>query len=135
MTRLRPIAQASTVSRFIRSKFQWLPGLKVFRRRAPIDAACLDILANAVKVTLGPKGRNVVIEKSLGAPRITKDCGHRRKENRTRGQVQTGRATAFARSLQDQRYRRRRTTTAPCLAPAIVREGANRLPRHVTRWT
>ena len=33
----------------------------------------VNILANAVKVTLGPKGRNVVIEKSFGAPRITKD--------------------------------------------------------------
>ena len=33
----------------------------------------VDSLANAVKVTLGPKGRNVVIEKSFGAPRITKD--------------------------------------------------------------
>jgi chaperonin GroEL len=33
----------------------------------------VDILANAVKVTLGPKGRNVVIDKSFGAPRITKD--------------------------------------------------------------
>ena len=33
----------------------------------------VDILADAVKVTLGPKGRNVVIEKSFGAPRITKD--------------------------------------------------------------
>jgi chaperonin GroEL len=33
----------------------------------------VDFLANAVKVTLGPKGRNVVIEKSYGAPRITKD--------------------------------------------------------------
>ena len=33
----------------------------------------VDILANAVKVTLGPKGRNVVIEKSFGSPRITKD--------------------------------------------------------------
>src|SRR3982074_3457969 len=33
----------------------------------------VDILANAVKVTLGPKGRNVLIEKSFGAPRITKD--------------------------------------------------------------
>jgi len=33
----------------------------------------VDILANAVKVTLGPKGRNVVIDKSYGAPRITKD--------------------------------------------------------------
>ena len=33
----------------------------------------VNVLANAVKVTLGPKGRNVVIEKSFGAPRITKD--------------------------------------------------------------
>ena len=33
----------------------------------------VDVLANAVKVTLGPKGRNVVIEKSFGAPRTTKD--------------------------------------------------------------
>lgn len=33
----------------------------------------IDILANAVRVTLGPKGRNVVIEKSFGAPRISKD--------------------------------------------------------------
>src|ERR1051325_7018321 len=33
----------------------------------------VDILANAVRVTLGPKGRNVVLEKSYGAPRITKD--------------------------------------------------------------
>jgi len=33
----------------------------------------VDILANAVKVTLGPKGRNVIIDKSFGAPRVTKD--------------------------------------------------------------
>jgi TCP-1/cpn60 chaperonin family len=33
----------------------------------------VDVLANAVKVTLGPKGRNVVLDKSFGAPRITKD--------------------------------------------------------------
>ena len=33
----------------------------------------VDILANAVRVTLGPKGRNVVLEKSYGAPRVTKD--------------------------------------------------------------
>ncbi len=33
----------------------------------------VDILADAVKVTLGPKGRNVVLEKSFGAPRVTKD--------------------------------------------------------------
>ena len=34
----------------------------------------VDILANTVKVTLGPKGRNVVIDKSYGAPRTTKEC-------------------------------------------------------------
>ena len=34
----------------------------------------VDALANAVKVTLGPKGRNVIIEKKFGAPHITKDC-------------------------------------------------------------
>ncbi|MGH7031631.1 MAG: chaperonin GroEL, partial [Stellaceae bacterium] len=33
----------------------------------------VDILANAVRVTLGPKGRNVILDKSFGAPRITKD--------------------------------------------------------------
>ena len=33
----------------------------------------VDVLANAVRVTLGPKGRNVIIDKSFGAPRITKD--------------------------------------------------------------
>ena len=41
----------------------------------------VDTLANAVKVTLGPKGRNVVLEKSFGAPRITKD-GVDRKSTR-----------------------------------------------------
>jgi chaperonin GroEL len=44
-----------------------------FGRRARSHADGVDTLANAVKVTLGPKGRNVVIEKSFGAPRITKD--------------------------------------------------------------
>jgi chaperonin GroEL len=46
----------------------------------------LDILANAVKVTLGPRGRNVVIEKSWGAPTITKDgvTVPRRSSSRTR---------------------------------------------------
>src|SRR5436190_21004654 len=40
----------------------------------------VDILANAVKVTLGPKGRNVVLDKPFGAPRITKDGGTVAKE-------------------------------------------------------
>ena len=85
----------------------------------------IDTLANTVKVTLGPKGRNVVLDKSYGAPRITKDGVTVAKEieladkfenmgaqmvkdvaNRTSDQVGDG------------------TTTATVLAQAIVREGA-----------
>ena len=47
----------------------------------------VDILANAVRVTLGPKGRNVVLEKSFGAPRITKDGVTVAKEKPQEGQV------------------------------------------------
>ena len=47
----------------------------------------VNILANAVKVTLGPKGRNVVLEKSFGAPTITKDGVSVAKRNRTGRQV------------------------------------------------
>ena len=47
----------------------------------------VDILANAVKVTLGPKGRNVVIEKSFGAPRITKDGVTVAKEKPSQGEI------------------------------------------------
>ena len=47
----------------------------------------VDILANAVKVTLGPKGRNVVLDKSFGAPRITKDGVTVAKEKPSQGEV------------------------------------------------
>ena len=47
----------------------------------------VDILANAVKVTLGPKGRNVVIDKSFGAPRITKDGVTVAKEKPQEGEI------------------------------------------------
>ena len=42
----------------------------------------VDVLADTVKVTLGPKGRNVVLEKSFGSPLITNDGGDHRKRNR-----------------------------------------------------
>src|SRR5215813_1771315 len=61
----------------------------------------VDILADAVRVTLGPKGRNVVLDKSFGAPRITKDGASKTSEKAGDG-----------------------TTTATVLAQAIVREGA-----------
>ena len=47
----------------------------------------IDILANAVRVTLGPKGRNVVLDKSFGAPRITKDGVTVAKEKPSQGEV------------------------------------------------
>ena len=47
----------------------------------------VDILANAVKVTLGPKGRNVVLDKSFGAPRITKDGVTVAKEKPSEGEI------------------------------------------------
>ena len=47
----------------------------------------VDILANAVRVTLGPKGRNVVLDKSYGAPRITKDGVTVAKEKPSEGEV------------------------------------------------
>jgi len=47
----------------------------------------VNVLANAVKVTLGPKGRNVVLEKSFGAPTVTKDGVSVAKRDRTQRQV------------------------------------------------
>ena len=67
----------------------------------------VDILADAVKVTLGPKGRNVVIDKSFGAPRITKDGVTVAKEIELVRQVREhGRADAARGRDQDQRHRR-----------------------------
>ena len=69
----------------------------------------VDILADAVKVTLGPKGRNVVIEKSFGAPRITKDGVTVAKEIELADKFENMGAPDGARSgLEDQRPRRRR---------------------------
>ena len=58
----------------------------------------VEILNNAVKITLGPKGRNVVIEKSYGAPRITKDGVTVAKEIELVRQVRKPRRAAGARS-------------------------------------
>ncbi|MGI8724930.1 MAG: chaperonin GroEL, partial [Methyloceanibacter sp.] len=85
----------------------------------------VDVLANAVKVTLGPKGRNVVLEKSFGAPRITKDGVTVAKEielddkfENMGAQMLREVASKTADLAGDG------TTTATLLAQAIVREGA-----------
>ena len=69
----------------------------------------VDILANAVKVTLGPKGRNVVLEKIVRRAARHQGRRHRRQGDRARGQVREhGRADAEGGRLQDLRHRRRR---------------------------
>ena len=85
----------------------------------------VDILANAVKVTLGPKGRNVVIDKSFGAPRITKDGVTVAKEIELEDKFENMGAQMVrevASRTNDEAGDG--TTTATVLAQAIVREGA-----------
>jgi chaperonin GroEL len=85
----------------------------------------VDTLANAVKVTLGPKGRNVVIEKSFGAPRITKDGVTVAKEIELEDKFENMGAQMVrevAQKTNDQAGDG--TTTATVLAHGIVKEGA-----------
>src|SRR5213083_2416369 len=84
----------------------------------------VDILANAVRVTLGPKGRNVVIDKSYGAPRITKDGVTVAKEIELKDKFENMGAQML-RSVASKTHDHAGdgTTTATVLAQAIVREG------------
>ncbi len=90
--------------------------------------AGVDILANAVKVTLGPKGRNVVIDKSFGAPRITKDGVTVAKEIELENKFEN----MGAQMVKEVASRTNDTagdgtTTATVLAQALVREGMKRV--------
>ncbi|WP_422370681.1 chaperonin GroEL [Hoeflea sp.] len=85
----------------------------------------VDILANAVKVTLGPKGRNVVIDKSFGAPRITKDGVSVAKEVELEDKFENMGAQMLREvASKTNDLAGDGTTTATVLAQAIVREGA-----------
>ncbi|MBB5752124.1 chaperonin GroEL [Prosthecomicrobium pneumaticum] len=85
----------------------------------------VDILANAVKVTLGPKGRNVVIEKSFGAPRITKDGVTVAKEIELEDKFENlGAQLVREVASKTNDIAGDGTTTATVLAQAIVKEGA-----------
>src|ERR1700736_5222643 len=85
----------------------------------------VDILANAVKVTLGPKGRNVVIEKSFGAPRITKDGVTVAKEIELEDKFENMGAQMLREvASKTNEMAGDGPTTATLLAQAIVREGA-----------
>jgi chaperonin GroEL len=85
----------------------------------------VDVLANAVKVTLGPKGRNVVIDKSFGAPRITKDGVTVAKEIELEDKFENMGAQMLREvASKTNDIAGDGTTTATVLAQAIVREGA-----------
>ena len=85
----------------------------------------VDILADAVKVTLGPKGRNVVIDKSFGAPRITKDGVTVAKEIELADKFENmGAQMVREVASKTNDTAGDGTTTATVLAQAIIREGA-----------
>ena len=85
----------------------------------------VDILANAVKVTLGPKGRNVILDKSFGAPRITKDGVTVAKEIELEDKFENMGAQMVREVAQKTNDTAGDgTTTATVLAQAIVKEGA-----------
>src|SRR5437879_2068263 len=85
----------------------------------------VDILANAVKVTLGPKGRNVVLDKSFGAPRITKDGVTVAKEIELADRFENiGAQMVKEVASRTSELAGDGTTTATVLAHAIVREGS-----------
>ncbi|HEY2010863.1 MAG TPA: chaperonin GroEL [Rhizomicrobium sp.] len=85
----------------------------------------VDVLANAVKVTLGPKGRNVVIDKSFGAPRITKDGVTVAKEIELEDKFENmGAQMVREVASKTNDAAGDGTTTATLLAQAIVKEGA-----------
>jgi len=85
----------------------------------------VDVLANAVKVTLGPKGRNVIIDKSFGAPRITKDGVTVAKEIELEDKFENmGAQMVREVASKTNDTAGDGTTTATVLAQAIVREGA-----------
>ena len=85
----------------------------------------VDVLADAVKVTLGPKGRNVVIDKSFGAPRITKDGVTVAKEIELKDKFENmGAQMVREVASKTNDIAGDGTTTATVLAQAIVREGS-----------
>ena len=97
----------------------------------------VDILADAVKVTLGPKGRNVVIEKSFGAPRITKDGVTVAKEIELSDKFENlGAQLVREVASKTADLAGDGTTTATVLAQSIVREGAKSVAAGLTpaKW-
>jgi len=95
----------------------------------------VDILANAVKVTLGPKGRNVVLDKLYGAPRITKDGVTVAKEIELSDKFENmGAQMVKEVASRTSTLAGDGTTTATVLAQAIVKEGIKAVPPASILW-
>ncbi len=96
----------------------------------------VNILANAVKVTLGPKGRNVVLDKSFGAPTVTKDGVSVAKEIELEDKYQNmGAQMVKEVASQTNDVAGDGTTTATVLAQAIVTEGLKSVAAGMNLWT
>ena len=105
-------------------------------KRATYILAGVNALADAVKVTLGPKGRNVVIEKSFGSPTVTKDGVTVAKEIELENRFENmGAQMVREVASKTSDVAGDGTTTATVLAQAIYREGMpSSSPRVTTRW-
>ena len=96
----------------------------------------VETLAKAVSVTLGPKGRNVVLEKSFGAPTITKDGVTVAKEVELEGKFENmGAQMVKEVASKTSDIAGDGTTTATVLAQAVYREAASSSPPASTPWT
>ena len=95
----------------------------------------IEILADAVKITLGPKGRNALIEKSFGAPRITKDGVTVAKEIELEDHFENmGAQLVREVASKTSEVAGDGTTTATILAHAIVKEGPSLSLQPPIRW-
>ena len=95
----------------------------------------VDTLANAVKVTLGPKGRNVVIDKSFGAPTITKDGVTVAKEVEVEDKIENmGAQMVKEVASKTSDVAGDGTTTATVLAQGIVEEGLRNVTAGANQW-
>lgn len=95
----------------------------------------VNVLANAVKATLGPKGRNVVLEKSFGAPTITKDGVSVAKEIELADKFENmGAQMVKEVASKTNDNAGDGTTTATVLAQALIREGAKAVAAGMNRW-
>ena len=96
----------------------------------------IEILTDAVRVTLGPKGRNVVLDKSYGAPRITKDGVTVAKEIELSDKFENmGAQMVREVASKTSTVAGDGTTTATILAHAMVREGVKAVAAGIIRWT